>query len=523
MQNSDSNQPTLADLLRPVRRRAWLVLIVVAVSVGASLGLSLNEKKQYSAVASFQFQDESHDFGLVGVPVAPSLTPAQLASEAAQTITQPSVVALVKAGLSSPLQATALTNSVTASVDPNASNVRVSTTARTASGAAQLANGFATAAVRVANRDQRASYRAAARELAKHAPPKADVTATAVYNDELGRLRALASIASPAQVTTVAQPPGSPSSPRPLRNALIAAFGGLVLGLLLVYLWDSLDRRLRSSGEIERHLGYPVVGRVRDDALGHSPNADDRKLAVDPIDWEQFRILRHNLQFLGSNGAPRVIGVTSAMPEEGKTTVACFVAFAAAATGKRTLLIECDLRRSVLAQRLGIRATPGLTDFVNERAEASEVLQVVRFTDAAVRNGARAGSAQDAEKPEADPIFRHELVCITAGSSTEHPVEVLESAAFRTMLAEVRKAYDVVILDTPPVLPVVDALEVIGNTEAIVVCGRAAKLTRGQARAGREALQLVPEQPVGLVVTGIKPSTDDYGSGYYDYYSREHR
>jgi Mrp family chromosome partitioning ATPase len=295
-----------------------------------------------------------------------------------------------------------------------------------------------------------------------------------------------------------------------------------MVALLIVYLWDSVDRRLRSSLEVERQFGYPVVGRVRNEALGHSPNADDRKGAVDPIDWEQFRILRHNLQFLGPDEAPRTIAVTSAMPEEGKTTVACFVAFAAAAAGKRVLLIECDLRRPVLAERLAIKPSPGLTDFVNGAAEPSELLQVVSFSDAAVRNG-RGLKSGEPDAVGSGPLFQHELVCVTAGSETSHPVEVLESSAFRAMLQEVGQAYDVVILDTPPVLPVVDALQVIANSEAIVVCGRAAQLTREQARAFKQALERVPERPVGLVVTGIKPSAAEPGLGYYGYYVAERR
>ena len=150
---------------------------------------------------------------------------------------------------------------------------------------------------------------------------------------------------------------------------------GLLIGLLVVYLWDSIDRRLSSADEVEREFGYEVIGRVRDEALGQSPTAVERDRAVEPRDWEQFRILRRNLDFLGSNGAPRTIAVTSASPEEGKTTVACFMAFATAAAGKRTLLIECDLRRPVLAQRLGIKSAPGVSDFVNGTAQPSAVLQ----------------------------------------------------------------------------------------------------------------------------------------------------
>jgi receptor protein-tyrosine kinase len=296
-----------------------------------------------------------------------------------------------------------------------------------------------------------------------------------------------------------------------------------MVGLLVVYVLDAIDQRLSSTGEVERQFGYEVVGRVREAALGHSPNAQELDRVVDPVDWEQFRILQRNLEFLGSNGAgsnggPRMIAVTSAIPEEGKTTVACFVAFATAASGKRTLLIECDLRRPVLAERLGIREAPGLTDFVSGKAAPEDLLQVVAFRDVMVRNGTGIKQSEAIDAPGSD-AFMHTLVCVTAGSSTDHPVEVLGSRAMRQMLDEVRQAYDVVILDTPPLLVVVDALEVIEKAEAIVVCGRSAKLTRAQARAGKDALNHLSERPIALVVTGLKPGRDS-GYGYYDYYGR---
>jgi receptor protein-tyrosine kinase/non-specific protein-tyrosine kinase len=504
----------LVDLLRPLRARGWLVLMVIAIAVGAALGLSLTEKKKYSATASFQFQDESHDFGLVGVQVAPTLTPAQLASEAAQTIDQPQVVGHVKRSLKSPLQISQLASLVSASVDPNANLVHVQATTSTGPGAAQLANAFANSAVAVANQTQRSAYQSAANDLKKHAPPKSDPTASAVYNEELGRLRALASIATPATITSSARQPGSPSSPRPVRNAAIAGFLGLLMGLFVVFTWDSLDRRLRSTKDVEDQWGYPLLGRVREEALGHSPNTKDADRVVDPIDWEQFRILRRNLEFLTTDTSRSVIAVTSAMPQEGKTTVACFVAFAAAAAGKRTLLIECDLRRPVLARRLGLLEHPGVTDFVVGGASPSEVLQVVPFTDPVLGNGHVNGSAPTG----AADLFRHELACVTAGSSTQHPVEILESGAFNAMLSQVREVYDVVILDTAPLLPVVDALGVVEQSDVVLVCGRATKLTRDQARAGKEALDRVPQRKVGLVVTGIQPGKEEYGAGYYGYY-----
>jgi Mrp family chromosome partitioning ATPase/capsular polysaccharide biosynthesis protein len=511
---SESQQTTLVDLLRPLRRRGWIVLLVIAIAVGSAIGMSLAQTKKYSAAGTFQFSDESHDFGLVGVQVAPTLTPAQLANTAAQTIDQPQVVTHVKRALHSSSSIPQLASSVSASVDPNANLVHVQATSNSATGAASLANAFTTAAVAVANDTQRAGYRASAKDLARHAPPKSDFAATSVYQEELGRLRALATIASPASVTSRAQVPSGPSSPRTARNAAIAAFLGLLVGLVLVYVLESIDRRLRSARDVEEGWGYPLLGRVREDALGHSPNNRDAARLAHAIDWEQFRILRRNLEFVTADEGHRVVAVTSAMPQEGKTTVACFVAFASAAAGKRTLLVECDLRRPVLAERLSLEPHPGLSDFVASRANPADVLQVVRFTDPVSAAVPTNGSGPHGDST----LFHHEVTCITAGSVTQHPVEILDSSAFNVMLDEVRRVYDLVILDTAPLLPVVDALEVIGKSDVVIVCGRATKLTRGQARAGKEALDRVPQSKIGLVVTGMRPTRDEYGAGYDGYY-----
>lgn len=519
MNSSASPQHDLRDLLRPIRAQRWLLLIVVLVAVFASIAYSAAETPKYSATASLQYLDQSQDLGLVGIQAAPTLTATQLASQLAQTVAQPKVAGLVRSALHSRLGNSQLEAEISTSVDANSNLVHIQATAPTASGAQALANAFADATTRVANAAQRQIYAAAAGSLRKHRPPKSNVTSTLVYQDNLGRLQALATIASPAQIVTSAAQPSSPSSPRPLTNAFLAGVLGLLLGLLIVYTRDSLDRRLRSGSDVAEQFDYELVGHVRDEALGHSPKAAGSGNAVEAADWEQFRILRRNLDFLGQGDPPRMLAVTSAMPDEGKTTVALFAAFATAATGRRVLLIECDLRRPVLAKRLGINATPGITDFVLGDAQPGEIVQVVGFDDRPSGNGAGRRSAAGEQRSDlaAGPAFRHEVVCIVAGTHTEHPVEVLESKAFRAMLDQVRQAYDVVILDTPPLLPVVDALEVIPKADAVIVCGRATRLTREQARAGKAALDRLPHRPTGLVITGIRRSDEEYSGGYYAY------
>ena len=196
--------------------------------------------------------------------------------------------------------------------------------------------------------------------------------------------------------------------------------------------------------------------------------------------------------------------VTSPLPGEGKSTVAMSLAWAAAIAGKMTLLVECDLRRSVLAERLGIRPTPGLTDAMRGTAEPRDVLQPVDIGVAgAPAGGTAAGSSR--------------FVCITAGTPVPDPAEILASARFAEFLGEVRGAYDLVILDTSPLLSVVDTRELLQLVDGAVVCARSYQTTRDQARATREALDSASIRFAHLVVTGLKLRDDDY-SGYYRRY-----
>jgi Mrp family chromosome partitioning ATPase len=308
-----------------------------------------------------------------------------------------------------------------------------------------------------------------------------------------------------------------------VRDALLAGALGLVIGLLIVYVRDAFDRRLRTAQDIAQELALPMLGHVRHDALGQSPRFNGSR-AVSEIDWELFSIMRRNLDFLDEREPARVVAVTSPLPEEGKSTVAAFLAFVSAAAGKRTLLIEGDLRRPVFAERLAVNRTPGLSDFLAGQVRLDQVLQVVKFADPVTVNGA-SSTVHTADDRGSDPavsdelpgLHEHELVCIAAGTSTRHPVELLRSDRLPTMLAEVGKAYELVVVDTPPMLSVVDTLELLPEVDAVIVCARMDKTTRQQAKAGRAALARLPRRPTGLVVTGTRPANDaEYGYYAYD-------
>ena len=538
--NRSTNQPTLRDLLRPVAAHRWLLLGVVAVAVAASIAYSATKRPAYQATASVEYQDESYALGLVGLAATPTQTSDQLAAAGAQTIIQPDVASRVKHQLRTSLSTDALSGTVSASVQPSSNLVNVTATAPSPAQAQSFANAFAQEGAQATNRQVRGSYaqayRSAVSQVRKSSHNRA-AAAALISSDQLSRLRVLSSIATAAQVVEPAPLPTTPSSPRPVRDALLAALLGSVLGLLAVYVRDSLDRRLRSVGDVEGHFSMPMLGHVRTEALGQSPRPNGNGGPA-PVDWELFRILRRNLDFLEPSAAPRTVAVTSSLSEEGKSTVAAFLAFTSAAAGKRTLLVECDLRRPVLAERLKIKKSPGLSDYVLGHAEPEDILQVIKFGEPAATgknasangngnghvnghsNGNGNGNGNHSQAPRAadNGLHQHELVCITAGSSTQHPVEVLRSEAFAELLRQAPEVYDLVVLDTAPLLSVVDTLELLPQVDAAVMCVRVFSTTRQQAGAGHAALKRLPERPTGVVVTGTRRSTEtDYG--YYDYAS----
>ena len=208
--------------------------------------------------------------------------------------------------------------------------------------------------------------------------------------------------------------------------------------------------------------------------------------------------------------------VTSPLPEEGKSTVAASLAAANAASGRRTLLVECDLRRPSLPARLSVNRSPGLTDYLAGEAGAAEILQVVTLSEGepVLAGGQGRGAAAGAPSTVAG-----KLVVIAAGSHSVRPAELLGSARFRAFLEQVCAAYDTVVLDTPPLLSVSDTLEMVPFADGVLLCIRADQTTRDQARAVKAALAHLPERTTAVVVTGLKPGREsDYGYYSYAYY-----
>lgn len=512
--NDPIRTSALVEYARTIRRHKLLIGVIVCAFVAGSLVASLAQKKTYTAKATVLFEDPSQALSLTGTSGAVILSAQQRAQLGADTLVTPSLLTTVKQRLNTPLSTSALNGLITTSADPASSQVTVQAQGSSGQFAANLANDVATFGASQQAASQRAQYALAARQLdalrRKLGNSAASNSERAAYADQISRLRTLSTLAQPVQVLTAATVPGTPSSPTPVSSAILFAFLGFFVGLIATYFREAFDRRLGSVSDIEEGLGLPVLGQIGEDAMGKAGASTAGLGALSDADLEAFRILRTNLRMAGSRKAPKSILVTSPMPQEGKSTVAASLAFSYAAAGLTTLLVECDFRRPSLAERLGVDARVGLINYLRGECQPKDIVQAVPDPHAASGNGNRSRVARGVAN----------LTTIVAGEHAERDTsELLESPLFMEFLREVGEVYDAVLIDTAPLLPVADTLELIDHADAIVMCVRASRTTRDQARAGRAALQPVIDHVSGVVVTGITPK--DRGQyGYYGYYGK---
>lgn len=495
---------TLRDYLRVLRERRILILATVVIAIAAALGYAAVKTPEYEATATINYKNPEEDLPIVGTAIGPQLQPEKNAAANARLVTRNDVVERVQKGLGSGREVDQIKESITTEVEPDSNLIGITARAGDAEEAAKLANEFAAQTEIVAREEARDTFKNDAKRLARQLrnQPSADsdpllapLTAAA-KQDSVSRLITLSTIADPVDITRSAEEPAHPATPHPIRDTLIAAALGLLLGIGAAFMRHSLDRRLTDSHDVQHALGLPLVGYVRSETLGMVGLSANGRSRVSEDDLEGFRILRANVDFLAKDRDLRSIVVTSALPEEGKTTVASWYAYASAIAGRNTLLLECDFRRPTVAQRLGLDVSPGLSDFLMGEATPKEVLRSVAV-----------------EGPQAVKT----LPVIPAGARAFEPAEMLGSDAFEGFLDQVTRAYDLVIIDSAPLLPVGDTLELIPRVDGLLLCVRLDQTTRDQALAASQAMQHVADTPKGLVVTGIRSGSEYDYYGYYSY------
>ena len=295
--------------------------------------------------------------------------------------------------------------------------------------------------------------------------------------------------------------PTEPSSPNTRLNVIIGALVGLALGLVYAFVRHTFDRRVRHPRDIERETGVSVIGTL---PLEKSM-ADERQVidfslesqhGVSHHTIEAMRELRTNLQFIDVDNPPRVIVVTSAVPGDGKSTVSVNLASSLAAAGQWAILIDCDLRRPVIADIFGMSHDVGLTDVLAGRADLQDV----------------------AHRPSRDVP----LAVVGAGRIPPNPSELLGSHRMRDFLAEISKSA-IVILDSPPVLPVTDAAVLAAGADGVLIVVSSGKTTFDMLQRAIDNITRTTGRVLGVVLNRVPRKGAEsayYGREYYGAYER---
>jgi succinoglycan biosynthesis transport protein ExoP len=293
------------------------------------------------------------------------------------------------------------------------------------------------------------------------------------------------------RVVQPAAPPSTPSSTGLPVTLALGLLAGLAVGVGAALARNALDTSVKSPEHLRDAAGAPNLGTI-----AHDAQVPKRPLTVheDPQSprAEAFRQLRTNLQFVDVDNPNKVIVVTSSMPSEGKTTTIVNLAIALAAAGSRVLLIEADLRRPKAADLLGLERTAGLTSVLSGRAHAEQVIQ-----------------------PWGGGVFD----VLTSGPLPPNPSELLASRHMEEMLRELREQYDVMLIDTPPLLPVTDAAAVAPATDGALLVCRFKQTTRTQVEMAVQALDAVSAPLLGTVFTMV-PSSGPLAYAQYNAYYR---
>jgi succinoglycan biosynthesis transport protein ExoP len=275
--------------------------------------------------------------------------------------------------------------------------------------------------------------------------------------------------------------PNAPVWPRKRQIALVGLMGGALLGAGFVLLRDALDNTLKDADDVERHLHLELLASIP------RYTKDDATLAT-----EAYQNLRTALLFSRRGEQGQVVLVTGTAPGEGKTTTLLNVAKLLAVSGESVVVVDCDLRRANLHLRLNVPREPGLTDFFVKNAEIASLVRTTRIQN---------------------------LSAIAAGPLPPNPPAILARPELAELLAQLKQQYRWVLVDSPPVAAVTDALLLAQRADATLLVVQQNKVDRTMVKRSLLALRKVTPNVIGAVLNAVDVKTQGY-YGYAEYGTR---
>jgi Mrp family chromosome partitioning ATPase len=308
--------------------------------------------------------------------------------------------------------------------------------------------------------------------------------------------------------------------PSPTRNAFLGIVLGLMFGLGLAFLREALDTRVLSAGEVSDRLGLPLLARI---PVPPRKLRSHNRLAMlaDPLGSyaEAFRMLRTNVEFMNLERGARSIMITSALEREGKSTTIANLAIAMARAGRNVALVDLDLRRPSLRRFFDLSTgEAGVTSVVLGNTSLGHALVEVMSDPHKVHLNPSVNSSSNGD----DGASRNGVLrVLPAGQLPPDPSTFITSSALSRILDELTERFDLVLIDTPPLLSVGDTLALAPKVDAMIVVARLRAVKRPTLAELRRALQTCPTVTLGCVVTGAE-FEQDYGYGGYQYRTYEY-
>src|SRR5712692_9645231 len=307
------------------------------------------------------------------------------------------------------------------------------------------------------------------------------------------------------RIIDAARVPTSPSEPNIPRNLSFALVLGVISGVGLAFLLENMDNTVRTPEQAQAISGLPSLGMIPLGSKSANHGATGKRLAltaskevVETVTLvrpqsqmaESYRALRTSLLLSNLGAPPKVIMVTSARPQEGKTTTSINSAIVLAQKGVRVLLVDADLRRPSIHKTLGMGPRSGLSNVLT-------------------------GSATVQQTITTSPILPN-LFIMPAGTPPPNPAELLASSHMKDLLAELREQFDHIVIDTPPTLPVTDAVVLSPRADATILVIRSGQTTKQALRRARDILMQVNAHVAGVLLNAVDLTSPDYYY-YYEY------
>ncbi len=473
-----------------LRERIWIVIATIVITTGIAILYVMTATEVYRGATEMRITP-APDQGTGVVASLPllrkSADPTRDVETASRLITNIDVAERVREELDSPFSAEALLGKITAEPVAQSDIVVIRADAGTPDEAAELSNTFAEQAIVEQTEELHSAIKEKIPGLEKQLRQVGASASGNTIAQDLSELQAYLNGPDPTlSILTEATPPSAPISPKPVLSVIGGLFAGTILGIAAAFAVQVLDPRLRREEQLRRLYRLPILARIPKE-IKKTDNPID-PLALSPAASEAYRTLRGTLAVQKRNhgDSARVILVTGSSPSEGKTTTAVNLATSLAAAGNSVILMESDLRRPSIGRALGVKPTYGMV---------SVLIESIDLEDALVTTGE----------------FGANFGLLLADYEGGWISELFALPAARQLIEDAREIADYVIVDSPPLTDVVDALPLASYVDDVLLVVKLGKTTLSKLAQLGELLAENGIKPAGFTVVGTpRPSRSDY-------------